>query len=108
MGCIAAVRIAGMKTPVNPSAVRRRLLYSGQVQGVGFRFTACQSAADFAVAGYVRNLRDGQVEVVAEGAPAELDAFQADLAERMAGYIARTEVFESPPTGEFSQFEVWY
>ncbi len=97
-----------MTPSASPPTVRRRLLYSGQVQGVGFRFTACQSAADFAVVGYVRNLRDGQVEVVAEGTASELDAFQADLAERMSGYIWRTQVFESAPTGEFTQFEVRY
>lgn len=54
---------------------RRRVLYSGRVQGVGFRITAQDMARRFEVAGYVRNLPDGRVELVAEGEPDELDAF---------------------------------
>ena len=86
--------------------VRRRILYGGDVQGVGFRFTAREAAADHAVAGFVRNLRSRQVEVVVEGMPEELDAFLADLAGRMAGYIGSTQVEQCPATGEFAMFEV--
>ena len=100
-----------MSQPTDPP-VRRRILYSGQVQGVGFRFTACQAAANFAVTGFARNLRDPsrQVEVVVEGTPAEIDAFLADLADRMAGYIDSVEVESAAgaATGEFSQFQVRY
>ena len=46
---------------------RRRVLYSGQVQGVGFRATCRWLAGGFDIVGYVRNLPDGRVEVVAEG-----------------------------------------
>ena len=47
--------------------VRRRVYFSGRVQGVGFRFTCQSLARGFEVAGYVRNLPDGRVELVAEG-----------------------------------------
>ena len=49
------------------SRERRRIYYSGRVQGVGFRFSTQRLASGFAVAGSVKNLRDGRVEVVAEG-----------------------------------------
>ncbi|MDD4891003.1 MAG: acylphosphatase [Phycisphaerae bacterium] len=87
-------------------SVRRRITYSGRVQGVGFRYAACRVAADHDVAGWVRNLPAGQVEVVAEGRPNDLDAFQASLADEMSGYIRGVEASDSPATGEFSQFEV--
>ncbi|HEY8550407.1 MAG TPA: acylphosphatase [Vicinamibacterales bacterium] len=51
--------------------VARRYLVSGRVQGVGFRFFAQDAALREGVAGYVRNLPDGRVEVFAEG---ELEA----------------------------------
>jgi acylphosphatase len=60
-----------------------RVFYSGQVQGVGFRYTAKTVAAGFEVTGTVRNLPDGRVELIAEGQRAELEAFR--LAIRDAG-----------------------
>jgi acylphosphatase len=65
--------------------------YSGRVQGVGFRSAALQVAREFEVAGYVRNLPDGRVELEAEGRPDEVSAFLAALAERMRGYIRQQD-----------------
>jgi acylphosphatase len=89
-----------------PDAERRRVLYRGRVQGVGFRFTARQTAQRFAVQGFVRNLRSGDVELVAEGTPDELDRFLAAVAAAMEGYIDSAEVTRSSATGEFAAFEV--
>ena len=84
----------------------RVILFSGTVQGVGFRYTACRSAAGFDVTGSVRNLRDGRVECVVEGEAAEIDAFLADLRERMSGYVESATQQTLPYTGQFSRFEV--
>jgi acylphosphatase len=65
----------------------RRVYYSGRVQGVGFRFTAQQIARRFDVAGYVRNLPDGKVEMVAEGDPVEIDGFLGAVQDAMGTYI---------------------
>jgi acylphosphatase len=65
----------------------RRVFFSGRVQGVGFRFTCQALARDFDVAGYVRNLRDGRVELVAEGDPSELDHFLTAIQREMSFYI---------------------
>ncbi len=59
--------------------VARRFLISGMVQGVGFRFFAQRAAARHQIAGYVRNLTDGRVEALAEGAPQAVEAFRHDL-----------------------------
>lgn len=86
--------------------MRRRVFYSGQVQGVGFRFTTRQTASNFAVTGWVRNLPDGRVELLAEGEATEIAAFLTRLAETMAGCIDSTEQFDEPATGEFNSFEI--
>ncbi|HXG09415.1 MAG TPA: acylphosphatase [Gemmataceae bacterium] len=79
--------------------VCKRVYYSGHVQGVGFRYTAQALAKNFAVSGYVRNLRDGRVELVAEGEPGEVDAFLTAVADRMGPYIDHTRVEEIEPGG---------
>jgi acylphosphatase len=79
--------------------VCKHVTYSGRVQGVGFRYTAQHVAANCPVAGYVRNLPQGDVELVAEGPADEVEAFLGALAERMAGYIERTTVRDETPAG---------
>lgn len=59
--------------------IARKFYISGEVQGVGYRFFAQRSSARHQVRGYVRNLADGRVEVLAEGAAAAVDAFRQDL-----------------------------
>ena len=85
---------------------RRTIYFSGHVQGVGFRYTALRAAGGHEVTGYVRNLPDGRVEVVAEGAKEEIDGFLADLAERMRGYIHKTVQETSEAAGQFDGFTV--
>jgi acylphosphatase len=78
----------------------KRVLYSGHVQGVGFRYTAQSLAAGYPVAGYVRNLPSGDVELVAEGEASAVEAFLAAVAQRMAGYISETTVQDAAATGQ--------
>lgn len=85
---------------------RREIFFTGRVQGVGFRYTARDLAADFAIAGYVRNLEDGRVHLVAEGESAEIDAFLAKLAARMQPNIRHVDERPSESTGEFAAFEI--
>ncbi len=80
--------------------VCKRVLYSGQVQGVGFRYTTRGLAAGFDVAGHVRNLPDGDVELVAEGPAEQVEAFLQAVARRMSGYIERSTVEDLAPTGQ--------
>ena len=85
--------------------VCKRVLYAGQVQGVGFRYTTRGLAGGYAVTGFVRNLPDGQVELVAEGEAEELDRFLDALGKEMAEYIAARQVFDVP-LHEFEGFEI--
>jgi acylphosphatase len=65
----------------------KRFYVSGAVQGVGFRFFAERVASQLGVAGYVKNLFDGRVEVYAIGSTAQLHALKSELRRgpRMAG-----------------------
>lgn len=89
---------------VDSTTQRWHALYSGHVQGVGFRYTTSQIARRFDVTGFVRNLPDGRVELVAEGTSEELTAFLNEVAERMTHYIRSTAVDRRAATGEFSGF----
>ncbi len=85
---------------------RREVLFSGTVQGVFFRARTRDVAQRFAVTGYVRNLADGRVELVAEGEPGELDAFVAAVQEAMAGCIRDLECTDGAAEGRFAGFEI--
>ena len=86
---------------------RMQILYSGRVQGVGFRYTAKTVAAGFEVTGAVRNLPDGRVELTAEGARAELEAFRRAVRDSGLNYFIRDEVVDwSDAQNEFSGFEI--
>ena len=82
-----------------------RIFYSGQVQGVGFRYTTRGLARGFAVAGYVKNLPDGQVELLAEGEPDEVDRFLDEVGRRMAENIAARQLLDVP-LHNFEGFEI--
>ena len=86
--------------------IRRTVHFSGNVQGVGFRYTARSVAKDFKVVGYVRNLPDGRVELAAEGDQAEVGRLIDAILEKMEGFVRNHTTFDSPPTGEFSDFSV--
>ena len=85
---------------------RREIYYQGTVQGVGFRYTAQRIAAGFQVAGFVRNLSDGRVELVAEGEEGELDRFLAAIRQRMGHLIGNAEETTGPALGESRGFEI--
>ena len=86
--------------------IRRTVLFSGHVQGVGFRYTACHVARRFQVAGYVRNLPDGRVESVIEGEEDEVNRFVNAVAEEMSPGIRGVKYHDTAVTGEFSGFEI--
>lgn len=90
----------------SPAAVRRVMYYSGRVQGVGFRYTCQRIASHFDVTGFVRNLSDGRVELVAEGTMNDLNRLQRAVEEAMRGHIDRTHTEDASPTGEFTAFRI--
>ena len=83
------------------------IFYSGHVQGVGFRYTAKSVAAGFEISGIVRNLSDGRVELIAEGAREELEAFSAAIRDAGLKHFIRGEnATWSAAQNEFCGFEI--
>ncbi len=85
---------------------RLHALFSGTVQGVGFRFTTERMARRYPVTGYVRNLPDGQVEVLAEGEEKSLKEFLKSLREAFHSYIRKADTRWDSSTGEFKEFGI--
>lgn len=85
---------------------RRTCHFSGRVQGVGFRYTVKNLALQYDVAGYVRNLPDGRVELVMEGPDADMDRLIRDVHAKMNGFITSVDEQVFPATGEFTQFGI--
>lgn len=89
------------------SRCRLQVYYEGKVQGVGFRYTVKTLAGGFDLTGTVRNLPDGRVELVAEGAKDELSAFQQAIRESELGhFIAREQLTWHEPQGGLRGFEI--
>jgi acylphosphatase len=89
--------------------IRRRItvLYTGRVQGVGFRYTTKTVAAGFELTGIIRNLPNGQVELVAEGDSDELEAFREAI--RNSGlktFIHEEKIAWLEPLAQFKGFEI--
>jgi len=87
---------------------RRTCHFSGHVQGVGFRYTAQGIAEHYNVSGYVRNMSDGRVELVVEGADDEMDRFLGAVRERMDEFVRKVDTQMSPGTGQFKDFSIRY
>ena len=85
---------------------RIHIIYTGTVQGIGFRFAAERLAASLNLTGWVKNLSDGNVEVVAEGEEADLGSFIDKMKKTMEHYIRGTKIVWQEYSGEFNSFGI--
>ena len=85
-----------------------QVFYTGKVQGVGFRYSVKQLAASYEVAGWVRNLVDGRVELQVSGEAAEIEAFLESISRgQLRSYIKQVErVPKQGPAERWSGFEI--
>lgn len=83
------------------------VFFTGRVQGVGFRYACKTTALGFAITGTVKNLPDGRVELVAEGAKTELEEFLQAIRDSEVGrFIKQEKIVWSEPHGGFRGFEI--
>ena len=87
---------------------RIHVYYSGSVQGVGFRFTACRTANSLGLTGWAKNLPDGRVEVVCEGEENPLDTFLRKITSVFQQYIRDADISCGQATGEFDGFDILF
>jgi acylphosphatase len=86
----------------------KHVIFSGEVQGVGFRYTANRIAGRYNVAGYVRNRPDGTVEMFLQGPSPDVDACLQDIQDAFAGYIRETQVAEAPCDARLHGFRITF
>ncbi len=82
------------------------IFFSGDVQGVGFRFSAQALARHYGLRGWVMNLSDGRVELLAEGSADQFKAFLDELQGRFRGHISDTLIDQIPPTSDCQSFDI--
>jgi acylphosphatase len=83
-----------------------RVIYTGHVQGVGFRYTVRSIARRYPVKGYVKNLADGSVELVMQGRPEAMSGLVAEVARQFDGNIRHCERRPIQAAETFMNFEI--
>ena len=90
------------------SQVARHIVFAGRVQGVGFRFTAHALANRYQLAGFVRNLMDGTVEMIAQGSPDDIEDCIRDIEGSYHDSIRETKTEEIPVDPSFRDFKITF
>ena len=86
----------------------KHIVFSGRVQGVGFRFTVMNIANRHGLTGYVRNMSDGTVEMWAQGSPEDIEKSIKKIQESFEGYIKQTTTAEGPTDQGCSDFRITF
>ncbi len=86
----------------------RHIIFTGRVQGVGFRFAAFHAANRYQLTGWVRNCTDGSVEMIAQGRPDKMDDCIRDIQESFAGHVRETNIEEVPPDPKRKDFKITF
>ena len=86
--------------------VRRKLIFFGRVQGVGFRFELVQRAKRLGLVGWVRNRADGSVEAQIQGHEKKICSLLEKLRSLKRAHITRMEITELSPVKEEKGFGV--
>jgi acylphosphatase len=86
----------------------KHIVFSGRVQGVGFRFTALNIANRYHLTGYVRNAPNGAVEMLAQGPGETIDDCVRDIQDSFTGYIRQIDVEPATPDPKLTDFKITF
>jgi len=90
------------------SQIAKHIIFSGRVQGIGFRFTAFNIANRYELSGFVRNLPDGTVEMLVQGNPDGITNCIRDIQESFTGYITETKIEDTTPAPQYKTFKITF
>jgi acylphosphatase len=101
----AAAEVTGRRLhTMEAKLTARRILFIGRVQGVGFRYAAREIAEREGLTGFVRNLADGTVEMLAQGRPAQIDLCLEQIALEFGDHIRGRRIEQVPPDPQYTDF----
>jgi acylphosphatase len=82
----------------------KRILFIGHVQGVGFRYTAQETAEREGLTGFVRNLADGTVEMLVQGRADQIDQCLEQIGLEFGGHIRERQIEQVSPDLQYTDF----
>jgi acylphosphatase len=88
--------------------IAMHVIFKGRVQGVGFRYTTRRIADRYQLTGFVRNLPDGTVEMLAQGSSNDIDDCMRNIKEYFSDYIKDAKVNEIPPDPKYTDFQITF
>jgi acylphosphatase len=86
----------------------KHIIFTGRVQGIGFRFTALDIANHYRLTGVVRNLPDGTVEMIAQGPAGDIADCIRDIKESFGVYIRETKIEEIRTDSQYKDFKITF
>jgi len=86
----------------------KHIIFKGRVQGIGFRFTAFRVATRHQISGFVRNLPDGTVEMIAQGNADDITDCIQDIEKSFEGYLRDTTIREIPADPQYRDFKITF
>ena len=88
--------------------IAKHIIFIGQVQGVGFRFTAFRIANRYKLTGFVRNAPEGTVEMLTQGSSDDIANCIRDIEESFSGYIRETKIEEVTLNPQYKDFKITF
>ena len=86
----------------------KHIIFIGQVQGVGFRFTAFRIANRYKLTGFVRNSLEGTVEMLTQGSSDDIADCIRDIQDSFAGYIRETKTEQVTFNPQYTDFKITF
>jgi len=88
--------------------VQAHIIFSGTVQGVGFRYTVQRYALSLELTGWVKNRSNGFVEILVEGPKEKIEKLCQNIEEYFGEYIENKDIQYTKARGKIEKFQITY